>query len=55
MIAYTNRSNDTVERLPDPEWDRMQALEDRIVELERRLADAQARLDAREGVPTADR
>ncbi len=55
VIAYTNRSNDTVERLPDPEWDRMQSLEDRIFELERRLADAQARLDAREGVPTADR
>ena len=45
VIAYTNRSNDTVERLPDPEWDRMQALEDRIEDLERRLADAQSRLD----------
>ncbi|MDA0815150.1 MAG: serine O-acetyltransferase [Chloroflexi bacterium] len=54
VIAYTNRSNDTVERLPDPEWDRMQALEDRIVELERRLAEAQARLDTREGVPARD-
>ncbi len=45
VIAYTNRSNDTVERLPDPEWDRMQSLEDRIEDLERRLADAQSRLD----------
>ncbi|MGE3962058.1 MAG: serine O-acetyltransferase [Dehalococcoidia bacterium] len=45
VIAYTNRSNDTVERLPDPEWDRMQALEDRIDELERRLAETQAQLD----------
>ena len=50
VIAYTNRSNDTVERLPDPEWDRLQALEERIEDLERRLAEAQARLDAREGV-----
>jgi serine O-acetyltransferase len=55
VIAYTNRSNDTVERLPDPEWDRLQALEDRIDDLERRLAEAQSRLDAREGVPSADR
>jgi len=45
VIAYTNRTNDTVERLPDPEWDRMQSLEDRIEDLERRLADAQSRLD----------
>lgn len=51
IIAYTNRSNDTVERLPDPEWDRLQALEDRIDDLERRLAEAQSRLDAREGIP----
>jgi serine O-acetyltransferase len=34
VIAYTNRSNDTVERLPDPEWDRIDALERRIADLE---------------------
>jgi len=45
VIAYTNVTNDTVERLPDPEWDRMQSLEDRIEDLERRLADAQSQLD----------
>ena len=45
VIAYTNRSNDTVERLPDPEWDRMQALEDRIDDLERQLAETRAQLD----------
>ena len=38
VIAYTNRSNDTVERLPDPEWDRIDALERRIAELEHQLA-----------------
>jgi len=46
VIAYTNNSNDTVERLPDPEWDRMQALEDRIDLLEARLAEATAALEA---------
>ena len=45
VIAYTNRTNDTVERLPDPDWDRMQALEDRIDALEQRLAEANAKLD----------
>ncbi|MEX1021611.1 MAG: serine O-acetyltransferase [Dehalococcoidia bacterium] len=40
VIAYTNNSNDTVERLPDPEWDRLQALEERIIDLERRLAES---------------
>ncbi len=40
IIAYTNRGNDTVERLPDPEWDRMEALERRIADLEDRLARA---------------
>ena len=38
VIAYTNRSNDTVERLPDPEWDRIDALERRIAELEAQAA-----------------
>ena len=40
VIAYTNRDNDTVERLPDPEWDRIDALERRIAELEQQLAEA---------------
>ena len=34
VVAYTNSSNDTVERLPDPEWDRIDALEQRIARLE---------------------
>jgi len=45
IIAYTNHTNETVERLPDPEWDRMQAMEDRIADLERRLAEANALID----------
>ena len=51
VIAYTNRSNDTVERLPDPEWDRIDAIELRIAELEReidvRVADARETLGER--------
>lgn len=46
IIAYTDRANDTVERLPDPEWDRIQALETRVQDLERRLADATSALEA---------
>jgi serine O-acetyltransferase len=34
IVAFTNASNDTVERLPDPEWDRLQELERRIARLE---------------------
>ena len=34
IVAYTNTSNDTVERLPDPEWDRIDELERRIKQLE---------------------
>ena len=35
VVAFTNQSNDTVERLPDPEWDRIEELERRIARLER--------------------
>jgi serine O-acetyltransferase len=45
VIAYTNTTNDTVERLPDPEWDRLHAMEARVEDLEHRLADTQSRLD----------
>jgi len=36
VVAYTNHTNDTVERLPDPEWDRIDALERRLRALEER-------------------
>jgi serine O-acetyltransferase len=39
IVAFTNSSNDTVERLPDPEWDRLQELERRVAELERHAHD----------------
>jgi serine O-acetyltransferase len=47
IIAYTNQDNDTVERLPDPEWDRIDALERRVQALERGA-------DGVEAAPTAD-
>ena len=34
VIAYHDAGNDTVVRLPDPEWDRIEALERRVLDLE---------------------
>jgi serine O-acetyltransferase len=41
VVAFHDPGDDTVVRLPDPEWDRIQALEERVAELERRLTAAQ--------------
>jgi serine O-acetyltransferase len=38
VVAYADPGDDTVLRLPDPEWDVIQKLEERIEELEARLA-----------------
>lgn len=38
IVAYHDPGNDTVLKLPDPEWDRLKELEDRVRELEARLA-----------------
>ena len=37
IVAFTNATNDVVERLPDPEWDRLAELERRLTEMERRF------------------
>ena len=37
VVAFHDPGDDTVVRLPDPEWDRIQALEERIQALEERL------------------
>jgi len=37
IVAYHDPGDDTLVRLPDPEWDRIQALENRIQALEKRL------------------
>ena len=39
VIAFLNEDNDTVERLPDPEWDRIEELERRVQALERATAE----------------
>jgi serine O-acetyltransferase len=38
VIAYHDPGNDAVVRLPDPEWDRIEALEQRVSDLETQLA-----------------
>ncbi len=38
VVAYADPGDDTVMRLPDPEWDIIQRLEARIAELEERIA-----------------
>ena len=37
IVAYADPGNDTVLRLPDPEWDQIHELEHKIAELEERL------------------
>jgi len=37
VVAVRNPDTDTVERLPDPVGERLEALEKRIAELEKRL------------------
>lgn len=46
VVAIRNPDDDTLERLPDPEWDFMTRLQNRINELEERLALLEARLSA---------
>jgi serine O-acetyltransferase len=38
VVAFADPGDDTVLRLPDPEWDVIQHLENRVAELEERLA-----------------
>lgn len=49
VVAMRNPDTDTVERLPDPIWERMDYLEKRITDLEKRLALARG---GKGGVPT---
>ncbi len=48
VIAYHDPGNDAVVRLPDPEWDRIEALERRVRELEEQLASLDAGVRGRE-------
>ena len=49
VVAYADPGDDTVLRLPDPEWDIIHRLEDRMAELERRIARLEGR---RKAVPS---
>jgi serine O-acetyltransferase len=39
IVAYADPGDETVLKLPDPEWDIIQRLENRVEELERRIAE----------------
>ena len=43
IVAFADPGDDTVLRLPDPEWDVIQRLEDRIARLERRIAELEGK------------
>ncbi len=51
IVAYRDPGSDTIQHLPDPEWDRITALEERIDELNAKLRE----LDDRTSQKTADR
>ena len=46
VVAYRDPGSDTVLHLPDPEWDRITALEQRIEEIVERLRGLEVRLQA---------
>ncbi len=43
IVAYADANNETVLKLPDPEWDIIQRLQSRIDELEQRIAQLESR------------
>ncbi|HEY8173761.1 MAG TPA: serine O-acetyltransferase [Dehalococcoidia bacterium] len=45
IVAYHDPGSDTITRLPDPEWDRIDALERHIERMDRRLLTMQQKLD----------
>ena len=46
VVAYHDPGSDTITRLPDPEWDRIDALERHIERMDRRLRALQQQLEA---------
>ena len=44
IVAYRDPGSDTIQHLPDPEWDRITALEERIDQLQAQLRDMEARV-----------
>ncbi|MBI2887484.1 MAG: serine O-acetyltransferase [Chloroflexi bacterium] len=51
VVAIRSPDDDTLERLPDPEWDFMQGLQRRLTELEARLTALEAQLDRQHAAP----
>ena len=44
IVAYRDPGSDTIQHLPDPEWDRITALEERIDQLQAQLRDMEAKV-----------
>ena len=44
IVAYRDPGSDTIQHLPDPEWDRITALEERIAQLQAQLRDMEAKV-----------
>jgi serine O-acetyltransferase len=43
IVAYADPGNETILKLPDPEWDVIQRLENRVAELEERIVELESR------------
>ena len=46
VIAYFDPGNETIHRLPDPEWERIEELSQRLAELQAQVVALEAELDA---------
>lgn len=54
VVSFHEAGGDTITRLPDPEWDRIDALEEHIERLERRIRSLQAQVEALGGGASVD-
>jgi len=55
IVTIRNPDTDTIEHLPDPEWELMQSMQKRMAELEARLTYLEARLQDEETAPVVSR
>jgi len=42
IVAYADPGDETILKLPDPEWDVIQQLENRVAELEQRIVELES-------------
>jgi serine O-acetyltransferase len=54
VVSFHEAGGDTITRLPDPEWDRIDALEQHIERLERRIRSLQGQVEALGGKAPAE-